>query len=481
MTDNMKMKRNLIIFSAVLVLVVAAVILLPNLKPATPAPSPTSTQQDTSMLKLSDYKAEDVTEVTVANAKQTYTLYMQGDKYVIKGMEGIALDQGLVKSVLSNAASITGQTAIEQNPKDLSIYGLDKPQATVTAKYKDGKTNVFLLGNETSSGQSDYFMVQGGSWVVTVSPYVGSAFLNLKEWMMVKGTLPLTQDDVETVKMLKKGDVVMEITTLAPESKVSISPWTIIQPWKRSVDSQAFDAFLQAILKVQPGEVVDGDATDLAKYGLDKPEYDLILSGKGKSEELLIGKDRDETYTYVKIAGSNMVYVVDKSSLDFTSTSAYKLMDKMIILVNITNALGIEFNGLGQHGKMVIDQKPSVDDKGVAKKDGNGNPMYDQTFSINGNPIEDKVARYFYQTCIGLSTHSMVKEGWQPSGDPVATLTYTRTTEPSTITIDFMNYDKDFYAVRMNGGTYFLIKQSSVKKVANDLGQLIAGTLTVPK
>jgi hypothetical protein len=479
----MKMTRNLIILGAVLVLAVALVIVAPMLKPAaSPSASPTASAADP-QLKLMALTADKVSEVTVENANQTYTVYKKGETLVVKDHEDMALDQTVATSLFFDVANVTGERLIEQtSAANLATYGLDKPQAKATAKYTDGTSAVFLLGNVTSTGNTYYLMKQGDPRVITIWMNVGTAFLANYDTLLEKEKINLTQEEIDTVKVLKDGKPALELTTVGVDSKVSISPWMIMQPWKRSVDGTELDTYLKAIVAVAVGDVVEGKPADLAKYGLDKPKFDITISGKGKSSELLVGSAKDDSYTYIKFADRSTVYVVPTSSLTFTGTSAYKLMDKMIILVNISSALGVEFKGLGQDGKLVINQKPSLDDKGVKKVDGNGNPMYDQTFTLDNKPVEDKVARYFYQTCIGLSTHSLVDEGWKPTSEaPVAVLTYYRNTDPTEIKIEFLPYDKDFYAVRMNGGTYFLITQEKVQKVADDMAKLKAGTLTVPQ
>ena len=477
----MKMKRNLIILGAVLLVVVAGVVFATNYQPpaeptATPAPT-----EDPALLLMSNYTSDQVKEVTIKNnITAPYTVLKSGDKYVVQGMESSDFNQTTISSLVYNAAYVAGDRMIEQNPKDLSVYGLDKPQATVTAKYVDGKTNVFLIGDMSPAGNSYYIMLEGGDKVYTVWMNVGGSFLKTPDSMLNIPKIQLTQEEIETVTVLKNGEPMLEVTNQTNEKDVALSPWRIVKPWKRSVDAEVLSKYLQTILEIEMNSVEVGDAKDLAQYGLDKPEYELTVSGAGKTDQLLFGKKKDDYNTYVKFANSNTVYTMSTSLLDFTKTTPYKLMDKMILLVNITSAVGVEFDGLGVNGKMDIEHKVVLDSNGKEKLDGNGKKTYDQVFTISGKPVDDKVARYFYQTCIGLQTHSMVKEGWVPTGTPLAVLTYTRNADPREIKIEFMAYDDDFFAVRMDGGTHFLIKKEKVQKVADDLKLLKEGKLTVP-
>jgi hypothetical protein len=484
----MKRIRNLIILLAVAAaLVVAIVVVLPAVKPKEAEPSPAAPTMDPAKLKICDYASDKVTEVTIENEKTKFKLVRSDDKFVVEGQEGLELDKTAASTIISAVANLTAEDLIAENPADLDQYGLKKPQAKATAKYADGTTSVYLLGDELVTGSTYYFMKEGDPRVFSVWQNIGSAYLGTVDSLLVKGKFTLEQADIDYVKTVKNGAVVVEMTSKGAYSSVGIAPWTIEQPFQRFVSSSQLSTYLQSILSVTMGDIVEGDANDLVQYGLDKPIYDITISGKDAASgdeitnELLIGADKDENYAYAKFADRSTVYLVSKSALSFADTGAAKLMDKTIILVNITSVLKVDFDGLDTHGTMIVTQTPSKDDKGEIRKDSNGKTLYDQTFSIDDKSIEDGIARYFYQECIGLATHSMVANGWQPTGEaPVATLTYTRNADPREIKIEFLPYDKDFYAVRMNGQTAFLIEQGKVKALADKVAQLKAGTLVKP-
>lgn len=481
----MNMKRNLIILGIVAVLAIAFVIAVPMLKPAetaapTATPAPT---EDPAKLSLSARTSDDVTEVTVENAKETYTLTKSGENFVVKGRESLSLDSTAANSVFYNAANVTGDMLVTENAADLSPYGLDKPQAKATAKYKDGTSATFLIGNMTAAGNSYYMMKQGDARVVTVWQNVGNTYVNPVDSLLAKQKITVTKDDITYLKVLKNGAATVELTQSSDISNVSISAWTITQPWKRSVDSEELDAYLTKVFALSLGDVVESKPADLSKYGLDKPKYELTLKNNKVTDVLEFGSNKDDYNTYVKFAGSDAVYTVSSSSLDFLNTTAYKLMDKMIILVNIPSALGVKFEGLGQSVNMGIEQVPDIDSKGEVRKDSNGKTMYTQKFTLDGKELADEQARAFYQLCIGLPTHSEIDPARKPADSvaPVATVTYTRNEEPKEIKVEFLPYDQDFYAVRYNGSVDFLIRKAKVQEVADAIPKLRDNTLVTPE
>ncbi len=486
-----KMTRNLIILAVLVALAIGAVIIAPKLKPQPSAtPEPTATADDTPERTLSSYPTDDVVQLDVENnVGAPYTVLKQGDKYVLKGRESEALDQTAALSLAGTAGTVVGERLIEANATDLSAYGLDKPAAKATATYADGKKQTFLLGNRTPTGDTYYFMKQGDPRVITVWMNVGNSYTALADKLLQKKTIDIAVEDVEKVTITKNGKVALEVAN-APEEKVSISTWKMLQPWDRYLDTTSapsqdaepyFNTFLNGAVGIYIGDVVEGNPTDLAQYGLDNPSMVIAVSGKSKGYELQVGKDITESAVYARFADSPLVYKIDKSTLAFADTTPFRLVDKTIQLVNITSALGVDVKGLGADTSLKIEQVPTLDDKGEQKKDGNGNPMFGQKFTVDGREIEDKLARYYYQIAIGLQSFSTLPEGWQPTGAPALELTYTRNSEPTTVALAFYDYDTNFYAVKAAGQTNFTIKKEKIQALADAAKQLKDGTLTVPE
>lgn len=487
-----KMTRNLIILGVLVVLAVGGFFILPNLsKPAPTASAVPTATQAVADVTLSSYTTDDVVQVDVQNnAGAPYTLLKQDKDYVLKGQESLALDQSAALSRFSAVGSVVGERLIEENAADLGQYGLDNPAATITATYADGKTQTFLLGDRTPTGNTFYFMKKGDPRVITVWMNVGTAFTSIADNLLQKRTIDISSDDITQVTILKGGKEYLEVA-YTPEEKVSISAWKMIKPWSRYVDISSspgenqeayFTTFLKDAVSISLGDVVAANPTDLAQYGLDNPSTVIRVTGKSdRSFELQVGKEITDSAVYARFADSPAVYKLDKSSLAFADITPFRLVDKTIQLVNIANALGVQVKGLGADTLLKIEHVPALDDQGVQKKDGNGNPMFDQKFTVDGAAIEDKLSRYYYQIAIGLQSFSTVKEGWQPTGDPALTLTYTRDSDPTTVALSFYDYDTNFYAVQSNGETIFTIKKEKIAALADAAQKLKAGTLTVPQ
>ena len=65
-----------------------------------------------------------------------------------------------VDTLLFSASDLRGDEWIEDDPKDLAQYGLDKPRLEVDVLVKDGPTQSFVVGKKDTSGKS-YVLTRG--------------------------------------------------------------------------------------------------------------------------------------------------------------------------------------------------------------------------------------------------------------------------------------------------------------------------------
>ena len=473
----MKMKRNLIILAVVLVLAVGLAIGAPHLKPAAePTVEPTATPTE----YLTQYAGTDVTKLVVENASGTFTLVQKDNVISLDGKPDVALDQTEASTEVTNLSAVAVERVIEENPTDLAKYGLDQPQAKATITFTDGNSATFLLGKAAGSQSTYYLMKQGDKRVMTAWISVNTSMTATLESLLAKQGVGLADTDMETVTVRKGGQDIYSFTNKDPMGDVNTFTWMITVPWKRSADVQKLSEVCTAIAGLEMGAVVEADVQDLTKYGLDKPSAELIVTGKGKTIDLLVGAAKDDTDVYVKYADSGKVYTLAKDSLSFIDDDPYTLTDNMILLASIYRVSSVQIDCLGEQGSIQIEQVPVLDSKGNAKTDTSGKAIVEQKFSMNGKELDADIARYYYQTLIGLTTHSALDAGWKPAGAPVGTITFNRATDPKTVFIKAYDLDKDFYAVTVDDISYFRMKKELLPPVADDLKALKNGTLVRP-
>ncbi|MBR5524126.1 MAG: DUF4340 domain-containing protein [Clostridia bacterium] len=178
-----KRARTLIATSAVAIILAVALLLITLLPHGDEGPissgTADATDVDTSVVLLDKTVKNTVTvmQIHVSNADDEYTLvYNETEKiYQLKGYEDILLASDLLNTVSTYSTVITASDQVKK-PKDLSVYGLDKPAATATITYRDGSTCTIYVGNVTPSETGYYVCLKDVDGVYIFASDAVSAF-----------------------------------------------------------------------------------------------------------------------------------------------------------------------------------------------------------------------------------------------------------------------------------------------------------------
>jgi hypothetical protein len=111
------------------------------------------------------------------------------------------------------------------------------------------------------------------------------------------------------------------------------------------------------------------------------------------------------------------------------------------------------------------------------------NPFKDETGRddiepfINGQEVDVSAFRTFYQSLVGLSIDSPI-EGFEPSGEPEITVTYTDIHGDVRRTA-YYYYNESFLAVEQHGSVNYVISRRRLQRMSDALEQVTDGAETV--
>jgi hypothetical protein len=196
-------------------------------------------------------------------------------------------------------ASLKAEELVEDNPKDLAKYGLDKPihwrafngdrevlHLLVGAKEKIGP-------DKKSDGFRAYAMLPKGTTVALLDPLLTTMLLAEYRKRAAWDPTP--------------GEKIKEIAIKAPEEKDSFTlvrgplGWTDPAKPMERLNNQIATDLVQTLAALKAERfVVDKDA-DLAKFGLDKPTVITVTAEDGKKRSILIGSLQDGKRSYAKL------------------------------------------------------------------------------------------------------------------------------------------------------------------------------------
>ena len=108
------------------------------------------------------------------------------------------------------------------------------------------------------------------------------------------------------------------------------SVWSIVTPVETEADQYEWNAMSRALQDLSKDKEIEIGAAELGSFGLDKPRVKVSLKGTdGKEQQILFGDDNPtQSFVYVKVDQSPMVYLVASYSFRLFDKKFFDLRDK---------------------------------------------------------------------------------------------------------------------------------------------------------
>lgn len=458
------MLKNIIIMAAVVALAVVAFIFIPKLQPKTEEIIPQETPDRTDLI-ISQYTVEETKQVTLEFEGNTLVIFYdeKDEKYKIRDDEEIELNQSEVRNIFYTASYVEAEEIIREDLSDIAQFGLDNPVAKVTAEYSDGKSNTFYFGN-TAPGSGTYYMIMEGiDKVLNVwNNYGNNAKTKLNELRLID-IQKYEIEDLEVIRLHKDGKLLLEISNNGKYLLTSMSSWNLTAPYIKGLhsneESKTFSALIDSVLLLVPKEIISGDASP-SEFGLDKPwgVVDMELSD-GESVSISFG-DTVESTVAMKYSNSDIIYGIYMNKLSFFEYKAIDIIERLLSLVNVKNISKIELSGVAGNNTLEINHNERKDDEGNPKLDGNGEPISDNIYIIDGEELSEddqEQGTWFYQAILYLEIVREVEENDYTPGQIKGAIRYHYVDNSFIYNIEFYNYDEYFYAVKLQDNEVYLV------------------------
>ena len=470
-------RRRMIAATLALCTVLAAggAYLARNVKPDA-APTPGATQP--ARLKLIEKARADFKEATVAvRGDAGYTIeVLDGGLYGMRGAANFKVNQSLALGLVTSLTYMICDGRIEA-PADLSAFGLNEPRAVVSAAYRDDVSRTFLLGDQTPSS-SGYYLMERGDPDVYIVHGSGYAYFTATRRQMHTARLPqLAMENILGASLTAKGQETIKVGYRFDMPTLSNSSLWLTAPVLYEADRERVETYFNDIAGIRlVGFEDDAAEAELSAYGLDEPQFHLLVTGQNQAGEpitameLFIGDRTENETTYARIDETNDVYLLDSASLAFLADiSTARLVDRFANGIDIAIVDGIRISlPDGTSHQMTIRRAPDLGEDGRQNLNAGGQPMFIEAFALDGVPVPDKTFRKLYQIIIGTRVDGMIPEGKTPDGTatPLLTVQYRLNSVREEELIEYLSYDADHYALRRNGVCMFYILKSRVDRIA---------------
>lgn len=484
----MRKTRNIIIFVLVIGLLIGAYFFLAN----RPEDEPEEIVSDTISVYKSDKNEIKKIELSSINGELTINRIEkeveegEGDnkELVLKTLwevdyeHDVILKQMSIDDIAYTFASLNAERIIEEEtPDNLEPYGLKEPQAKGTATLDDGSKRTLYLGNKTPSGSTYYLMVEGDPKVYEVWTNHGDRLLYTLSDIRDK-TIPFIDLNDFRYLYLDKGDgrpleIKINDDISGEDAQFGIGIWQMTRPYNEpmGVNGEAIHDMLEGIQGFTIEEFIEDGVEDLSKYGLDEPSLEFIFMDGESKTHMIFGDEYDEKYLYFKLPDSDSVFGIRKSLTNFADIRAFDLVEKFAYIVNIDDVDKIEVEGFDKSHVLSMEREIIKEAEDEDEED-----EVETTYFLDGVEVQDKAFKKAYQSVIGVLVDGENIQDMEEKPE-VKTTFYLNKGSNREVSINYVPYDSDFYAVFRGGQAEFVVNKGLVKNIFDMAEALAKGEL----
>ena len=357
--------------------------------------------------KVFTVDAEKVDELKVRSSSgETSTLKKTKDGWQLVEPITAKVDDGEVTGITSNLASAEIQSIVDEAPKDLQPYGLDKPRFEVAFKAAgDKEYRRLLVGGKAPAGGDLYAQRAGEKRVFVIPSFVESSFDRKPFDLRDKKILAFDRDKVDRLE-IAHGDVKLELTKAGQD-------WNITAPVQARADFSVVESVVTRLQSAQMKSLPAEQAADLKNYGLDKPVATATVGLGSTRATLAFGKAAEGGDVYAKDVTRPAVVTVAADLLKDVQKNVSDLRRKDIFEFRSFNAKRIE---VARGAESLVFEKVK----------GTGTDATEKWRRVSPNPgdVDQSKMETFLSKLSGLRAQSFA-DAKTPTGlaTPVATVT----------------------------------------------------------
>jgi hypothetical protein len=266
-------------------------------------------------------------------------------------------DQGQVGNAATSLAMLELNSVVDENPSDLSQYGLNPPKADIAFRVK-GKNELqhLLLGEKTATGGDLYAKTPDQKRVFLIAAYLENTFERTPFDLRNKAVLKFDQSKADGIEIVHGGMT----TALAKMG----NDWFVTKPYKARADFAGAEAVLTALSSAQMQKIASNEATDLSKYGLDKPDATITAIAGSTRASLAVGK-KDGESNYARDLSRPLIFTIPATTATDLEKDAATLRRKDMFDGRSFNTARVEMKRGNE--TLVFEKSKAKDGKDVWK------------------------------------------------------------------------------------------------------------------
>lgn len=413
---------------------------------------------------------------SILNTESTTAVTEEGD-FTIKALEKYGVATTFCDYAADYAAGFYASIEVEASPEDIAKYGFNDPQSTVKVNYKDGSSEVVIIGDATPDANG-YYVKKGSSDAVYASSIsaISDYFLAGREKYIntnLTSAAPDNYDDddakVILAVMVKHGKEEFSVIPNKDYDNLDeddpatafVSEYALELPYADALDYELAAEYINGYYSMSAYsiEMLDPKQSDLKTFGIDDPSYavEIKYSNQTKNTILWFGDTTDDGFIYCFKSGTPLIYKVRVEYCHFIDMDPFSIVNKQIVLPYIEY---IEKVDIICGGKTHTFELSGTGDSFAVR--------------YNGNKIDNYNFKQFYQLMLDAR-----REEWAEtvsSSTPKLTIVYHyKDLKREKDTIEFIQTSARKMCIKLNGVGNAQTRMVYVDKVISEVNKLING------
>ena len=389
-------------------------------------------------------------------------------------------DTSKFRSMMYTLTSISAIKLVEQDAKDLSIYGLDEPTAVVKTYYDDGSELDLIIGSMAPVDENYYCMTSESNTVYTIGSYVDSLLVRRPiEYRDITLFPAYTEDaiyeNINWVKLTERSGDCIEVLLdqdMDNEFNTEGSQYVMLQPYQVSGNDTTVKSYiLDVVSTLTLGTIIDDISEDqYAEYGLDSPAKLEMTDISGNSISLLIGDTCPNVdYSYCMIEDTNTLITCNTSAFAWQGMSYVQLMLRSVWTYSIEKLQALDIDIDGEHHQIQVEH--------YIKKNANGNDADGVTGTLDGQEIiETNVRRLFIKCLYFRIIDNLTAEEKKQYADAEAYASITIHLDgDESHTLDLIRMNDRKYAMRLDGEMEYYCYKKNITSLQDSIRYVLAG------
>ena len=440
-----------------------------SLERFTIVPTERKVDEDTGYAYASEALDVTITRSTDENGSEVYSYDVSPDPGKFE------YDTSMFRSMLYTLTSITANSVVEENAKDLSVYGLDEPTATVKTYYSDGSEVDIIIGSQAPVDQTYYCMTNESDTVYTIGSYVDSLLVRRPiEYRAITLFPTYTEDDVYTninwVKLTNRDGSEIEIALDSDQSNeynTEGSQYVMLEPYQVSGNATTIQQnILDVVSTLTLGSIIkDIDEDEYADYGLDHPAKLEMTDTAGNEVHLLIGDVcPNADYTYCMLEGTDTLITCSSAAVSWDGISYVQFMLRTVWTYSIEQLKTLNIT--------IDDNDYTVEVTHSTKQNANGNDADKVEGTLDGEEISETNIRRLYIKCLYFRVvDNLTEDEKKEYADAKATSKITITLEGGEEhTLELVPMTDRKYAMRLDGEMEYYCYKKNLTSLETSIG-----------